>query len=152
VSAHGAIQAAASQLRFATRVLAQIGDVVFQNIKCRETLGEGVGQAGGLHEFQIIGRSVIFGEFAVGRSHEASYRQIETRRAVLPLIVPIRGKLVYGIVVAGMFQNLNDRAVNTCIASAALLIVDETAVSGTGKHQAVLNLAGMILIQAQPSD
>jgi hypothetical protein len=46
-----------------------------------ETLGE--------QEREIVGRTMIFGVFAIGRTHKTADGQIETGRAILPLVVTV---------------------------------------------------------------
>ena len=48
-----------------------------------------VGQGLRSDEFQIVGRSMIFRILAVGRPAETAHGEIEARRAVLSLIVPV---------------------------------------------------------------
>ena len=69
----------------------------FDNVDDSSQYVKRMGEALGTQQREIVGRAVILGIFAIGRTYQATDRQIETGRAILPLIVPIRNEGVYPV-------------------------------------------------------
>src|SRR5919106_1376323 len=84
------IQSSLAKLRLAFWVQIEVGLILLQDLKNTATFIEGIGQILWPNKIKVICGGMILGKLAVGRSHQASYRKIKTRRAELPLVITIR--------------------------------------------------------------
>jgi len=89
LAAHGGIEPAPAKLRLAFLVAATVDGIPFDDVDDAPQHRERMGEALGAQQGEIIGRTVIFRVLAVGRPHQGTDRQIETGRAILPLVVAI---------------------------------------------------------------
>src|SRR6266851_2378699 len=95
---------------------------------------------------------MVFGIFARGCTHQATDRQIKTRRAILPLIATIRSEgpdSVGGLIV---MQHMCDDAIDGGVAATALLIGHATGITEAGKDEAVDDASDFVLVAGEPSD
>src|SRR5947207_3206076 len=88
-----AVKAALPQLRLAKRIEAAVPAIALQHVEDRGAYTKGLRELRGMDKFQVVRRSVIFGESSPHTAHQAPNRQIESGRAVLPLVVAVRRKL-----------------------------------------------------------
>src|SRR4051812_20811998 len=84
-----AIQTSFAQLRLAPLVQGHVRPIVLEYLDDCQRFIERIDQILRLDEPQVVIGSVILGELSVGGSGEASHRQIESRRAVLTLVVAV---------------------------------------------------------------
>src|SRR5439155_12652271 len=84
--------------------------------------------------------------------HEAANRQIETGRAVLPLVVAIGEEVLDLVAISRMPENVLERPVYLRITPAAPLVSRVAGVADAGEDQAVLDLGDAILVSSQPCD
>src|SRR5215467_6419878 len=86
------------------------------------------------------------------RTRKASHRQIDTRRTVLALVMPIGIKFTNLIVSARMLEDVNGRAVDFSIAPPALLVSKFPRLSHVDEHEPIFDSRDLILVAPPPSD
>ena len=128
----------------------QIGPVILQDIQNGKIFPEGIGKAFRTHKGEVISGCMILGIAPVGRSHETADRQVETGRAVLPLIVTVWGKIHDFIILTGMLQDMGDCPIYVRVSPAALLVGGFSRITHAGRHQTVLYFVDPFFIQAEP--
>src|SRR3989338_1101524 len=82
---------------------------------------------------------MILRKFSMLAAHKTTHRQIETRRAILALIVTVREKIDHVIVRSGLPQNMHKRAVYLRVASAASLVSRTIFIPHAGQNEPMLN-------------
>ena len=68
-------------------------EIALDEIDDLEQGDERVGQMRRRNEFEIVGRGVILGIFAMRRAAKTADGKVEARRAVLPLVVAVRREI-----------------------------------------------------------
>ncbi len=86
------IQAAPAELRLAKRTQVPVTPVFFQHVHNRGTNSQRFRQILRANEIQIVGRCVVLRKTSPHAAHQAADGKIETRRAILPLVISIRRK------------------------------------------------------------
>ena len=102
--------------------------------------------------FKIVSRRVVFGKRAPNASHQATHRKIETRGAVLPLVVAIGRELHRFKRLGLVLQNMSGCAIDFGVPSAAFLVMKSAGISDAGQHQTVPNASGGFLVLRKPRD
>jgi hypothetical protein len=95
---------------------------------------------------------VVLRVFAIGRAHQATDRQIEARRAILPLVVPVgdeRPDAVWDVI---MTQDMGDHAVDRGVAATAFFVGHPACIAEAGKDEAVDDMSDLVLVASQPSE
>ena len=85
-----AVQIPLAQLRLTERAEVAIAKVVFDEFNGGGANAQGFRQLQRLDEIEIVRRRVILRKRSPYAAHQATDREIEAWRTVLPLIVPIR--------------------------------------------------------------
>ena len=89
-----------------------------------------------LDEIEIVGRGVILRKAPPDAPHQAADRKIETRRAILPLVIAIGRKFQnLGRASLQMAKNMRRRPIDLGISPAALLVMETARISDAGQHQ-----------------
>ena len=92
-AASRAVEISFSKLRFAVRRQIAISPIVFKHVNNIRADAERSNERLRPDKIEIVRRGVILRKTAPDAPHQASNREIEARRAVLPLIVAIRRKI-----------------------------------------------------------
>jgi len=87
--AGGAIEAAATELRFAKRMEIAKAAIGFQDVENGGADSERLRERVGIDEAEIVGGSVILRESSPDAAHEATDIEIESGRTVLALVVAV---------------------------------------------------------------
>ena len=98
-----------------------------------------MGEAFWAQQREIVGGAVVFRVFAVGCPHQAADRQIEARRAILPLVVPIGDERPDAVGHLIVTQDMRDDAVDRGVPSPALFVGHAACIAEAGKDKAVRN-------------
>ena len=106
----------------------------------------------GWMKFEIVGRSVILRKGSPNAPHQAADREIEARRAVLPLVIAVGRELQNLRRFAAVAQNMRRRPVNLGISPAALLVMESARVSDAGQHQSVADAPARFAVSREPGD
>src|SRR5690242_8461982 len=93
---------------------------------------------------------MVFGKAAVRCTRKATYRKIETRRAILALIVPVGREVHSPIRLAGVLQDVRDGTIDVSVALAATLVGKRPGITQTAQHEPVPNGRNLCLITAEP--
>src|SRR5262249_44435628 len=86
-AAERGVEAASPELRLAERTEVQRRRVCLQDAGDLETHLDRVGERVGRDEVQVVSRAVVLPELPPRRPHETTYGKVESRRAVLTLVV-----------------------------------------------------------------
>src|SRR4051795_11519110 len=122
LSADAAVQAAPAELRLAFGVPAAEHSVTLDHVYDLLQHGERVRKAFGSDERKVICRTVVFGILAVWCPRETTDWKIESRRAVLPLVIAVRCEWTNLIRRPVMAEPLRDDPVYLGVSSATLLV------------------------------
>ena len=87
---HCSVQPASPKLWLAFRVGVEIRLVVLQHVENIQRDGQGIGQRCRVNEIEVVSRGVVLRILPVRGPHQAADGQVESRRAILPLIVTVR--------------------------------------------------------------
>src|SRR5258706_9567002 len=101
------------------------------------------------NEGEVIVPHMIVRESSIRRSREASPREVEAGRTVLPLVVTVRHE-VEQRVRARQAKNVSRRTVYQSGSPTTAFISGGSAVSQTGQHQAVTNPTCLRLVSGEP--
>src|SRR5262245_47935355 len=104
------------------------------------------------YEIEIVGRRVVLGILAMRRAAKASHGEIESRRAILPLVVAVRRKISYRKGDTLGLEYMLDGAVDIGALPSAALVVERPAVAGAGEHEPVLDPLDCCLVPEQPRE
>ena len=86
------------------------------------------------------------------RARERADREIETRRAILPLVVAVRSEVAQAVLLAALGQHVDRGAIDLGIAAAASLVSQHPGVADASGDQAVRDARRLLLVQCQPGD
>src|ERR1700734_3644270 len=105
-----------------------------------------------MDKLEIVGRSVVLRKSTPYAPHQAAHREIETWRAVLPLVITVRREFhnLRGLDVVS--ENMRRCPVNLCITQAALLVVKTGLISDARQNQPVPDAPGRLSISREPRD
>src|SRR5205814_3943334 len=103
---YGAVQAALAELRLALGREVHVGPVPFQYLEDLQVPPQRIDQHLGFDQRRIVGGGVILGILAMRRARERADREIETRRAILPLVVAVRSEVAQAVLLAALGQHV----------------------------------------------
>src|SRR6516162_1035969 len=152
LAAHRGIETAPAKLRLAFLVAATVDSIPFDDVDDAPQHRERMGEALGAQQGEIIGRTVVFRVLAVGRPHQATDRQIETGRAILPLVVAIgdeRRDAVWHLIV---MEYVGDDVIDRGVPSPPLFISYATWIAKAGKHETMSDAPDLILVAGEPGE
>ena len=89
----GPEDAAPTELRLAFGIDVEVSAIIFQDVESSESLARESARNCGLTKSRSSPEVWYCGKFAMGRAHQAADRQVEARRAVLPLVVTVRDEV-----------------------------------------------------------
>ena len=116
-------------MRLATWVQVAIPPIVLKHVEDGGTHPKGLTKLLRVDKLEVVRGSVILGKSPPHASHQATNRQIEARRAVLPLIITIWRKIKKFRRFTVMSKDVLHSAVNFSISTAALLVMKMAVVS-----------------------
>src|SRR5208337_4247224 len=105
-----------------------------------------------MDEVEIVGGGMVLGERPPDAPHQAADGKIKSRRAILPLIVTVRGELQNLVGLATVLENMSRCAVDLGISPPAFFVVKSSRVSDTGQYQPMPYGCCLFLIACQPRD
>src|SRR5262249_42122029 len=140
------------QLRLTHGIQINVSPVIVENLQNRQAASERIGKVFWPDEVQIIRRSVVLGKFSMRRTRQASHRQIDTRRAILALVMPVRIKFTNLMVIPRLLGDVEARTVVFGIAPPALLVSKLTRVSQVDEDEPMFDSSDLILVAPKPSD
>ena len=143
------VQATPAQLGFALRIEIDVDAIAFEYADHIDEAGERLSEMLRAHEAQIVGRRMVFGKTAVGRSHKTPDSQIEPGRAELALVVTVRKKRLYAERPLAVLQYVLHHSVNFGVSSTALLVCEWRTIPDAGHNEAMTNPVHMVAIQAR---
>src|SRR5215813_9646631 len=88
-AAEAGIQASPAELRFAFRNRVQVGGILLEDVEYGGNDPPGLGQMLGPYEVEVVRGCVILGEHAELPALQEPNRKIESRRAILALIISV---------------------------------------------------------------
>src|SRR5580704_3167211 len=144
------IETALTELRFTLRHRIKKDRIIFNHIErqCYESVG--LRQMVGSYEIEIIRRSVILGNRAELAALQESNRQVEPRRAILALVIPVGREIENCRRQPQVPKNVDNRPINPRIALPASLISRTATVANHGKNEAVFDAVDLVLIASKP--
>src|SRR5207245_6763314 len=98
-------------------------------------------ERGRANEIEVVGRRVVLGVVTVRRPGETADGEVETWRAVLPLVVSVGRERNHGVLGACLLQDVRDGVVDLGVAASAALAGERPAVAERREHEAVLDPA-----------
>src|SRR5205823_9410025 len=104
----------------------------------------------GRNKVQIVRRSVILRKCSPNAAHQAADRKIETRRAVLPLVVSIWRKRQDFRRLALVTEDMCDCPINLGISAPTLFVVKRSAISNATQDKTVADAADVLAVPREP--
>ena len=147
-SADGPIQSALAQLRFAFGIQIKVGLVLFQDLNNSKKPFERIIEGFGTNEVQIIGRRVVLGIAAVGRSRKPANRKIDAWRAKLPFIIPVWREIHDLKWSPGVLQDMSNHPVDLAITATAALVSKPPSVAQATQHKTIFYRGKFCFVQA----
>ncbi len=152
ITPRGTVKVPLSELWFAVGAQVAISLIVLEHIDDATADPKRSRQLRWLDEIEVVSGSVILRECPPNTSHQTAYRKVETRRAVLALVVAIGREFQNFRRFAAVAENMRRCLVNLCISSAALLVMESVGISDASQHQSVANASDILAVSCQPRD
>src|SRR4030095_1840670 len=93
---------------------------------------------------------MIFRALTVRRAHHAAHRKVESRRAILALIIAIWEKVDHLMRITGVFQDVDEGAVDLRISTPAAFVGYTPCVTYGSENEPMTNTFDDILILRKP--
>src|SRR5882672_9973132 len=100
----------------------------------------------------MIGRGVVFGKFSVRRTHEASHRKVEPRRAELPFVITEWRERPYFERLLASAQHVSPSLIDFGVACPALFVGCGSTIADACQDEAVLDAGNLRTMQRKPGD